>query len=106
MLINLVVNAGQAVASMARAEVGQVKVRWTAVEDRARIEVEDDGPGLPGALEQGEPELLFTTKLREPGPASGCRCAASWWRRWTEPSSSGRSTGRGRWRRSSSPAPL
>ncbi len=68
-LINLVVNAGQAVASMERTEVGQVKVRWTAVEDRARIDVEDDGPGLPGALEQGEPELLFTTKL--PGAGTG-----------------------------------
>jgi two-component system, NtrC family, sensor kinase len=68
-LINLVVNAGQAVASMERTEVGQVKVRWAAVEDRGRIEVEDDGPGLPGALEQGEPELLFTTKL--PGAGTG-----------------------------------
>ena len=69
MLINLIVNAGQAVASMERTEVGQVKVRWAAVEDRARIEVEDDGPGLPGALEHGEPELLFTTKL--PGAGTG-----------------------------------
>ena len=68
-LINLVVNAGQAVASMERTEVGHVKVRWVAIEDRARIEVEDDGPGLPGTLEQGEPELLFTTKL--PGAGTG-----------------------------------
>ena len=68
-LINLVVNAGHAVASMQRTEVGRVVVRWTAVGDRARIEVEDDGPGLPAPLERGEPELLFTTKL--PGAGTG-----------------------------------
>ena len=68
-LINLVVNAGQAIASMQRTDVGQVKVRWIAVGDRARIEVLDDGPGLPEPLEQGDPELLFTTKL--PGQGTG-----------------------------------
>ena len=68
-LINLVVNAGQAIASMQRTDVGQVKVRWIAVGDRARIEVVDDGPGLPEPLEQGDPELLFTTKL--PGEGTG-----------------------------------
>ena len=68
-LINLVVNAGQALASMERTEVGRVVVRWTAVGDRARLEVEDDGPGLPAPLERGEPELLFTTK--PPGAGTG-----------------------------------
>jgi len=68
-LINLVVNAGQAVASMQRAEVGHVKLRWIAVGGLARIEVVDDGPGLPEAVEQGDPELLFTTKL--PGMGTG-----------------------------------
>jgi len=68
-LINLVVNAGQAVASMERTEVGLVRVRWALVEDRARIEVEDDGPGLPRTMEQGEQELLFTTK--RPGAGTG-----------------------------------
>jgi C4-dicarboxylate-specific signal transduction histidine kinase len=74
-LINLVVNAGQALASMERTEVGRVVVRWTAVGDRARIEIEDDGPGLPAPLERGEPELLFTTK--PPGAGTGlglCVC--------------------------------
>jgi len=68
-LINLVVNAGQAIASMQRTDVGQVKVRWIAIGDRGRIEVLDDGPGLPEPLEQGTPELLFTTKL--PGEGTG-----------------------------------
>ena len=80
LLIDLVVNAGQAVASMVRTDVGQVRVRWVADRDRARIEVEDDGPGLPETLEQGEPSAIFTTKLAEPGPASGCPCAESCWR--------------------------
>jgi len=68
-LINLIVNAAHAVASMARSEVGQVRVRWLAVGDLARIEVVDDGPGLPKRIEQGEPDLLFTTK--PPGSGTG-----------------------------------
>jgi signal transduction histidine kinase len=68
-LINLLVNAGYAVASMQRTEVGQVRVRWLAVGSRARIEVVDDGPGLPERLERGESEELFSTK--PPGSGTG-----------------------------------
>lgn len=71
LLINLVANAGQAVATMARNDVGQVKVRWMAVGDRARIDVEDDGPGLPDPVERGDPELIFTTKPANAGSGLG-----------------------------------
>jgi len=80
LLINLVVNAGQAVASMARSDVGQVKVRWTGDGERARIEVEDDGPGLPEPVEHGDSELLFTTKPVDTGTGIGlslCRDLAT-----------------------------
>jgi two-component system NtrC family sensor kinase len=68
-LINLVVNAGHAVASMQRPEVGQVRVRWLAVGGRARIEIGDDGPGMPERVAGDEPELLFSTK--PPGAGTG-----------------------------------
>lgn len=68
-LINLLVNAAHAVASMQRTEVGEVRVRWLAVRGRARIEVADDGPGLPERLERGEAEELFSTK--PPGSGTG-----------------------------------
>lgn len=71
LLINLVANAGQAVASMARADVGQVKVRWIAVGDLARIDVEDDGPGLPDPVEQGDRDLIFSTKPANAGTGLG-----------------------------------
>jgi signal transduction histidine kinase len=60
-LINLVVNAAQAIRSMERSEPGRVQVRWLKVGSRGRIEVVDDGPGLPHPVEQGE-EILRTTK--------------------------------------------
>ena len=80
LLINLVVNAGQAVASMVRSDVGRVKVRWTADGDRAQIEVEDDGPGLPERVEHGDAELLFSTKPVGTGTGLGlslCRDLAA-----------------------------
>jgi signal transduction histidine kinase len=71
LLINLVANAGQAVASMVRSDVGLVKVRWLAVGDRARIDVEDDGPGLPEPVGQRDPELFFSTKPANAGTGLG-----------------------------------
>jgi C4-dicarboxylate-specific signal transduction histidine kinase len=64
-----VVNAGHAVASMEREEVGRVRIRWLALATRGRIEVLDDGPGLPAGLRQGANEVLFTTK--PPGAGTG-----------------------------------
>lgn len=66
-LINLLVNAGQAAGSMRRPEVGRVNVWWVALGDRGRIEISDDGPGLPDQVQQAEPEVLFSSK----SPASG-----------------------------------
>jgi signal transduction histidine kinase len=44
-------------------------VHWLAVEGRVRIEVADDGPGLPERLERGESVELFSTK--PPGLGTG-----------------------------------
>ncbi|HZW87624.1 MAG TPA: HAMP domain-containing sensor histidine kinase [Myxococcaceae bacterium] len=70
-LINLVVNASQAVSSMQRTKVGNLKVRWIGVGGLARIEVIDDGPGLPEQVDRGESELLFSTKPPESGTGLG-----------------------------------
>ena len=70
-LINLLVNAGQALESMQREEVGRVDVQWLDLADRGRIEVVDDGPGLPEPVEQGGDGLLFTTTLPEAGTGLG-----------------------------------
>jgi two-component system, NtrC family, sensor kinase len=69
-LINLVVNASQAVASMERTEPGRVQVRWLTFGGRGRIEVVDDGPGLPDRLENGD-EILRSTKPKESGTGLG-----------------------------------
>ncbi|HET6981063.1 MAG TPA: hybrid sensor histidine kinase/response regulator [Myxococcaceae bacterium] len=69
-LINLVVNAAQAVGSMGRDEPGRVQVRWLKVGNKGRIEVVDDGPGLPDQVENGD-EILRTTKPKESGTGLG-----------------------------------
>src|ERR1700733_5185687 len=49
-LLNIVLNAGAAIASEKR-EAGQVTVRARAIDaGRVRIEVEDDGPGISPAV--------------------------------------------------------
>jgi signal transduction histidine kinase len=69
-LINLVVNAAQAVGSMERSEPGRVQVRWLKVGNRGRIEVVDDGPGLPDRVARAD-ELLLSTKPKESGTGLG-----------------------------------
>jgi two-component system NtrC family sensor kinase len=68
-LINLVVNAGQAVGSMERPDVGRVQICWQRRGERGLIEIIDDGPGLPPEIEEPEDDLLVTTK--PPGMGSG-----------------------------------
>ena len=68
-LINLVVNAGQAVASMARLEPGRIHVRWSTHQEMGRIEVVDEGPGLPVSPDELGTDALVTTK--PPGMGTG-----------------------------------
>ena len=68
-LINLVVNAAQAVGAMERADVGRVQIYWQRRGERGRIEIVDDGPGLPVQVEEPQDELLVTTKA--PGMGTG-----------------------------------
>lgn len=54
---NLVVNAGEAMGG-----VGAITVRVSAVGGQARIEVEDEGPGIPLERREGLFDALVTTK--------------------------------------------
>jgi signal transduction histidine kinase len=61
-LLNMVMNAGAAVAA-AKREDGRVTVRARQVDARhVRIEVEDDGPGIPAAVRDRLFEPFVTTK--------------------------------------------
>lgn len=54
---NLVVNAGEATGG-----TGAVTVRVSAVDGHARLEVQDDGPGIPADRRAGLFDALVTTK--------------------------------------------
>jgi signal transduction histidine kinase len=61
-LLNIVLNAGAAVAGRGAAG-GHVVVRARTLEgDRVRIEVEDDGPGVAAAVREKLFEPFVTTK--------------------------------------------
>jgi signal transduction histidine kinase len=67
-LLNLVLNAGAAVATTRRDD-GRVTVRVRAAGDRVRIEVEDDGPGVAPGVRDRLFEPFVTTK--EVGEGTG-----------------------------------
>lgn len=60
-LLNIVLNAGAATASMHRAG-GRVSIRARSVHGRVRIEVEDNGPGIAPELRDRLFEPFATTK--------------------------------------------
>jgi signal transduction histidine kinase len=67
-LLNLVLNAGDALAAAKRRE-GRVTLRARAGDGRVRIEVEDDGPGVEAAVRERLFEPFVTTK--EVGEGTG-----------------------------------
>jgi two-component system NtrC family sensor kinase len=67
-LLNLVLNAGAAVASSGRRD-GRVVVRARREGERVRIEVEDDGPGIDAGVRDRLFEPFVTTK--EVGEGTG-----------------------------------
>jgi two-component system, NtrC family, sensor kinase len=59
-LLNLVVNAAQAMEGTGRA--GRIELRWHASGDSVQLSVVDNGCGIPLALQQKVFQPLFTTK--------------------------------------------
>jgi signal transduction histidine kinase len=69
-IVNLLINAAQAMN-----ERGTVSVRITGADGRARVEVEDAGPGVPAEVVERLFEPFFTTK--EAGAGTGLGLAIS-----------------------------
>jgi signal transduction histidine kinase len=68
-LLNLVVNAAQAIASQKRAGKGTIRVRTFADDEWVCCDVADDGPGIPDGVREKIMEPFFTTK--PPGQGTG-----------------------------------
>lgn len=73
-ILNLVVNAAQACGGDA-GQRHRIAVRGHRSDDEVRIEVEDDGPGIPGALRPRIFEAMFTTKAEGDGSGLGLSIA-------------------------------
>jgi PAS domain S-box-containing protein len=74
--LNLLVNAGQAIASQSRPERGKIKVSSGAGKGMAWVEIEDDGPGISEGVAKRIFEPFFTTK--EPGKGTGLGLSISY----------------------------
>lgn len=78
-LLNLVVNAAHAIAEKSRTQPdparGKIVVRATATPTDVIIEIEDDGPGIPDAIQARVFEPFFTTKDSGKGTGLGLAIA-------------------------------
>lgn len=68
-LINLIVNAAQAIEGQERADKGKITVSASAGDGQAVITVSDDGPGIPAENHEKIFEMFYTTKA--PGEGTG-----------------------------------
>ncbi len=62
MLLNLVINAAQAIDGQQRSEMGIISIRTWNDEDNVWCEISDDGPGIPRKTQSRIFEPFFTTK--------------------------------------------
>ncbi len=69
--LNLANNAAQAIASQGRADGGRVTMHARRWLDGVAVDVTDDGPGVPEALQQRVFEPFFTTKPAGEGTGLG-----------------------------------
>ncbi len=75
-LLNILVNAAQAIAGQRRSERGSIVISTAAREGRALITIRDDGPGIPQAILGKIFDPFFTTK--EPGKGTGLGLSISY----------------------------
>ncbi len=61
-LLNIIVNAAQAIKAQGRAQKGRIEIRTGTRNDHVWIEIEDDGPGIPREIQSKIFDPFFTTK--------------------------------------------
>lgn len=75
-LLNILVNAAQAIEGQKRKEKGLIEIRTANLGDRVLIGIRDDGPGIPENLRTKVFDPFFTTK--EPGKGTGLGLSISY----------------------------
>ncbi len=69
--LNLIVNAAQAIKDQHRPDKGKIEIRSGTRPGLAWVEIEDDGPGIPGELRSRIFEPFYTTKPKGQGTGLG-----------------------------------
>jgi signal transduction histidine kinase len=69
--LNLVLNAGQAIASAAEPRAGNIWITTRCVEDDVVVRVEDDGPGIDPEVRDRIFDPFFTTRKVGEGTGLG-----------------------------------
>ena len=75
-LLNIVVNASQAIKALQRKELGNITIRTFTEDHRTCCDIEDDGPGIPESIQAKIFEPFFTTK--EVGKGTGLGLSISY----------------------------
>ncbi len=75
-ILNILVNAAQAIQGQARPEKGLIHIATSVRNNFVRIELHDDGPGIPEEIRSRIFEPFFTTK--EPGKGTGLGLSISY----------------------------
>jgi two-component system NtrC family sensor kinase len=75
-ILNILVNAAQAIEGQKRKEKGFISIRTRAKSGHALLQITDDGPGIPEAIRNRIFDPFFTTK--EPGKGTGLGLSISY----------------------------
>ncbi|MEW6326430.1 MAG: response regulator [Thermodesulfobacteriota bacterium] len=75
-LVNIIINAKQAIAQAFRAGTLTVRTRYDSTRRVVMVEIEDDGPGIPDEIRERIFEPFFSTK--RPGRGTGLGLSVSY----------------------------
>jgi two-component system NtrC family sensor kinase len=75
-ILNILVNAAQAIEAQKRSERGLIEIQTEARGDSISIRISDDGPGIPDSIRNKVFDPFFTTK--DPGKGTGLGLSISY----------------------------